>query len=454
MRTSLLGLALAAALATSGGAAFAQGKDKPVATAATKQAKELSEAVIAVAEKVSPSVVQIDVTVRDESGGGWFIKKESSLVHGNGSGVVLTTDGYVLTNNHVIEDALTITVKTRDGKILPAKIKGRDPATDIAVIKVEATGLPAAKMGDSDAAKVGEWVVAVGSPFGLSYTVTSGVVSAKGRGGLGMNVVEDYIQTDASINPGNSGGPLVNLNGEVLGINTLIVGKGSGIGFAVPSNMAKKVSEQLIKNGKVVRAWLGVTPQTLTPELAKAFGVQPYAGVLVADIAAAGPAASAKIVPGDIVAKVSGKPVREAQDLIREVISHDVGSSVAIEVIRSGKTYETKAVLAPRPEPPVKPTPSEEAKSNPSAGYGITMKPIPPEAAAKYGLSGKAQVYISFVEVGSPAEKAGLTPGDAILEAGGVPNPTIDQIKKAGDKGTLLMRIDHKGEKAYLTVTK
>ncbi len=454
MRTSLVGLALVAALATAA-PVFAQGKDKPVAAAATKQAKEFSEAVIAVAEKVSPSVVQIDVTVRDDSGEGWWLKKkESSLIHGNGSGVIISADGYVMTNNHVIEDALTITVKTRDGKILPAKIKGRDPATDIAVIKVDATGLPAAKMGDSDAAKVGEWVVAVGSPFGLSYTVTSGVVSAKGRGGLGMNVVEDYIQTDASINPGNSGGPLVNLAGEVLGINTLIVGKGSGIGFAVPSNMAKRVSEQLIKNGKVVRAWLGVTPQTLTPELAKAFGTAPYAGVLVADTAATGPAAAAKIVPGDIVVKVGGKAVREAQDLIREVINHDVGSSVSIEVIRSGKTYETKAVLAPRPEPPVKPTPSEEAKSNPASGYGITMKPIPPEAAQKWGLTGKAQVYISFVEVGSAAEKAGLVPGDAILEAGGVPNPTIDQIKKAGDKGTLLMRIDHKGEKGYLTVTK
>ena len=421
----------------------------------TKQAKELSEAVIAVAEKVSPSVVQIDVTVRDDSAEAlpWWLKKKSeSIIHGNGSGVIISSDGYVLTNNHVVEDALSITVRTKDGKILPAKIKGRDPATDLAVVKVDVQGLTSAKLGDSDSAKVGEWVIAVGSPFGLSYSVTTGVLSAKGRGGLGMNAVEDYLQTDASINPGNSGGPLVNLSGEVLGINTMIVGRGSGIGFAVPSNMAKRVVEQLVKSGKVERAWLGVGVQDLTPDLAKAFNVGPYAGVLINEAASGGPAAGAKIVPGDIISKVGGKPVHEAQDLIREVINHDVGTTVAIEVVRGGKIYEAKALLAARPEPPVKPTPMEEAKANPIPGFGITMKPIPPEAANKYGLGGKAQTYVSFVEPSSAADKAGVQAGDAILEAGVVADPSAEQVKVSGTKGTLLLRLQRKEAKFYVAI--
>ena len=179
-----------------------------------------------------------------------------------GSGVVFTPDGAILTNNHVVEEALTINVRLRDGRYLPARLVGRDPATDLAVVKVDATGLTPAKFADSDAARVGEWVVAIGSPFGLGYTVTAGVLSAKGRGGLGMNAIEDYLQTDASINPGNSGGPLCNLQGDVLGINTMIVGRGQGIGFAVPSNLAQRVAAQILKTGHVSRAWLGVPCKT------------------------------------------------------------------------------------------------------------------------------------------------------------------------------------------------
>lgn len=429
----------------------------PPSAEKVKQAKEFSEAVTAVAEKVSPSVVQIDVFVKDDQGDGpWWLKGkkgDSPVVRGNGSGVIISSDGFVLTNNHVIEDAVQISVRTRDGRILPAKLRGRDPSTDLAVLKVEASGLTAAKLGDSDAAKVGEWVVAVGSPFGLSYSVTSGVLSAKGRGGLGMNQIEDYLQTDASINPGNSGGPLVNLNAEVLGINTMIVGRGTGIGFAVPANMAKRVAEQLIKNGKVVRAWLGVNLQELSPDLAKAFNTQPFAGVLVSDVLANGPAAGAKVVAGDIIARVAGKTVREPQDVIREVINHDVGSAISLEVIRGGKSYETKAILSARPEQAVKPIPLEEIKASASSGFGITMKPIPPEAAAKYGY-GKALTYVSFVEPNSPADKAGLMPGDVILDANGTANPTIDNVKTAGAKGTLLLRIGRKDSRFYVAVTK
>ncbi len=422
------------------------------------KAKELSEAVIAVAERVSPSVVQVDVTVRDESNESvpWWLRsrRSDSVVHGNGSGVILSSDGYVLTNNHVVEDAITITVRTKDGRSMSARVKGRDPATDLAIIKVDATGLTAARFGDSDAARVGEWVVAEGSPFGLSYSVTTGVVSAKGRGGLGMNAVEDYLQTDASINPGNSGGPLVNLQGEVIGINTMIVGRGSGIGFAVPSNMAKRVAEQLIKNGRVQRAWLGVGVQDLTPELAKALGAKAYDGVLINDVAPGGAAAMARIAPGDVVTKIAGKPVRDSQDLIREVINHDVGSTIPIEVVRGGKTYATNATLSARQEPPVKPTPSEEVKAPANVGFGITMKPIPEEALKKYGLVGKAQTYISYVEPNSPADRAGIQPGDAILEAGSAEKPSPEQVKNAGAKGSLLLLLQRRDAHFYVAITK
>jgi serine protease Do len=454
------------AIATAPISSFAQAKEKPVAAAPpapekVQKAKDFSDAITAVAEKVSPSVVQIDVAIRDEQNESlpWWMKKkgDAGLTRGNGSGVIISADGYVLTNNHVVEDAVSITVRTRDGKILNAKIKGRDPSTDLAVLKVDGASMVASKLGDSDAAKVGEWVVAVGSPYGFAFSVTSGVLSAKGRGGLGMNQIEDYLQTDASINPGNSGGPLVNLNGEVIGINTMIYGKyGSvGLGFAVPSNMARRVAEQLIKNGKVVRSWLGAGVQDLTPDLAKAMKVDPYAGVLINGTEPGGPAFNAKLVPGDIVSKVAGKPVREAQELIREVINHDPGSTITLEVIRKGAKYEAKAMLAPRPEPPVKPTPLEEAaKASPaSSGYGITMKPIPPDAAAKYGF-GKAQTFISFVEPSSPADKAGLLAGDVVLEVNTVQNPSSDQIKTAGASGSLLMRIGRKDARFYVAVAK
>ncbi|HEX9297930.1 MAG TPA: trypsin-like peptidase domain-containing protein, partial [Polyangiaceae bacterium] len=227
------------------------------------EARRLSDAFAAVAEKVSPSVVQIEVSVREQTSQvvRWYKNPsngEAPVQRGMGSGVIFNADGAILTNNHVVEDALSITVRLRDGRILAARLVGRDPATDLALIRVDAKNLVPARFADSDAVRVGEWVVAIGSPFGLGYTVTTGVVSAKGRGGVGVNSVEDYLQTDASINPGNSGGPLVNLDGQVLGINTMIVGRGQGIGFAVPSNLARRTADQLVKTGRVQRAWIGV----------------------------------------------------------------------------------------------------------------------------------------------------------------------------------------------------
>jgi S1-C subfamily serine protease len=324
-------------LATFGRAALADSPAAPI------EARRLSDAFAAVAEKVSPSVVQIEVTVREPTPQGirWYKSPsgtgETPIQRGMGSGVIFNSDGAILTNNHVIEDALTITVRLRDGRLLPARLVGRDPATDLALIRVDAKNLVPAKFADSDTVRVGEWVVAIGSPFGLGYTVTTGVVSAKGRGGVGVNSVEDYLQTDASINPGNSGGPLVSLDGQVLGINTMIVGRGQGIGFAVPSNLARRTADQLVKTGRVQRAWIGIGIQDVTPELAPELGVNAGAGALINSVASDGPGSRAQLRPADIIAAVDGRNVRDAQDFIRELLGHDVGETVLLEVVRAGK---------------------------------------------------------------------------------------------------------------------
>ncbi len=298
MRYFIGPVALAAALFVAG-RSRAENPSPPQA-----EARRLSDAFAAVAEKASPSVVQIEVTVREQTQQvvRWYKNPqatETPVQRGMGSGVIFNADGAILTNNHVVEDALSITVRLRDGRILAARLLGRDPATDLAVIHVDAKNLMPAKFADSDSVRVGEWVVAIGSPFGLGYTVTTGVVSAKGRGGVGVNSVEDYLQTDASINPGNSGGPLVNLDGQVLGINTMIVGRGQGIGFAVPSNLARRTADQLVKGGRVQRAWIGVGIQDVTPEIAPELKIDPPAGALVNSVAADGPGARAQLRPGD-----------------------------------------------------------------------------------------------------------------------------------------------------------
>jgi Do/DeqQ family serine protease len=417
----------------------------PQAAAAQAEAKKLSDGFVAVAERVGPSVVQIDITARDEKADQvlrFFGKNgDTPLARGTGSGVIFTSDGAILTNNHVIDHALTINVRLRDGRLLSAKLIGRDPATDLAVIKVDATGLPAAKFADSDAARVGEWVVAIGSPFGLHYTVTTGVLSAKGRGGLGMNQIEDYLQTDASINPGNSGGPLCDLNGNVLGINTMIVGRGAGIGFAVPSNLARRVAEQILKKGKVERAWIGVGIQDLTPELAHALKLaDARAGVLVNSVTDNGPAQKANIKPGDVIAAVAGKKVTDGRELVREIIAHEVGQTVALEIIRDGKRYGTSAVLAARPEQEVPLLPVQQ-QGVPQAGLGLSVRELTAQQAAQLGLPPKPVPVVTNVAPGSAADRAGLKVGDVIMEADGRQSPTAAQLSEAAKDGELLVRV-------------
>jgi serine protease Do len=462
MRPSVRVFALSIAFAVGGAASPATGQPAQVAAppravpavvvpspsqvqASTVEARRLSEGFVAVAERASPSVVQIDVTARNEKVdvlARFFghASGDEPIARGMGSGVVFTGDGAILTNNHVVEEALTLNVRLRDGRYLPAALVGRDPATDLAVIKVDATALTPAKFADSDAARVGEWVVAIGSPFGLGYTVTAGVLSAKGRGGLGMNAIEDYLQTDASINPGNSGGPLCNLQGDVLGINTMIIGRGQGIGFAVPSNMAQRVANQILKTGRVSRAWLGVGVQDVTPELAVAMRVPPDAGALVNNVATDGPAYKANLRPGDLIAGVAGHPVRDGHDLVRETIAREVGQPVELEIVRGGQHYGARVVLSERPEPAIEPVPAQQQVA-PHQGMGLVVRDLPPQQAQQMNLPAKPIPVVTQVTPGSAADRAGMKVGDVIVEANAKVDPTSAMVAEDARSGALLLRV-------------
>ena len=308
---------------------------------------------VQVAKKVQPSVVSIrserTVTVSPGEGFGEdffkgtpfedFFKQHGGppmkrRQMGEGSGVIVDAKGYILTNYHVVLGADKLTVRLFDGKELKGTVQGTDPKTDLAVVHVEAEDLPAATLGDSDKLQVGEWAIAIGSPFGLEETVTVGVISAKGRTGLGTGTYEDFIQTDASINPGNSGGPLVNIDGEVIGINAMIIQPGQGIGFAIPINLAKTIMMELIKQGKIVRPWVGIGLQDLTPELRKSFNVEEKEGALISQVFEGSPAEKAGLKVGDIIVEIDSKKIKSSQDVVREVLKKQVGQKIEIAIIR------------------------------------------------------------------------------------------------------------------------
>jgi serine protease Do len=455
-RAPVIGLALALPLAAgllspAHASPPSVAEQSPVATAT-----QLGMAFSQVAERVSPSVVSIQVEVsRPQSGFGFGFpfgpSQDRGIQRGGGSGVVLSADGGILTNNHVVENATRITVALQDGRHFPAKVVGVDPATDLAVLRIDAKGLTAARFGDSDAAQVGQWMVAIGSPFGLDYSVTTGVLSAKGRGGFGANDVEDYLQTDASINPGNSGGPLVNLQGEVLGINTMIIGHASGIGFAIPSNLARRVSSELLQKGSFSRAWIGVGYQELTPELASSFGVQRTRGALVNELVPNGPAAKAGIRPGDILLDIQGREVREGRDLLRAVLQYPVGQTLNVTVLRDGQQKKLALVTAARPGD------SQEAKASGSARKqrgsnnneagvgGAALTSLSPEIARRLDYDGPGGVVVTGVVPGSVADRAGLTRGDVIEEVNRKPVQNEGQIAEALAKGKALLKLHRQG---------
>ncbi len=379
-----------------------------------------------------------------------------------GSGVVVSEDGYILTNNHVIANADEITVTLDTGSEYTAEVVGADPPTDLAVLRIEASHLTPARLGNSDSIEVGDWVLAVGSPFGFDHTVTAGIVSAKGRSGLRLASYEQFIQTDAAINPGNSGGPLVNLNGEVIGINSAITtrtGGSIGIGFAIPANMARSVMESIIaNNGSVVRGWLGVNIQELTPDLAQSFDYTSTHGVLVPEVTENGPASKAGIQPGDIILSFDGHETENPDQLRNIVALTTPGEEVEIEVFRDG-ARKTVNVEVGRldPERLASAESAAPAGTTASTELGVTVRTLDDQIAAELGYrSGLQGVVITEVERGSLANRVGLSPRDIIVQIGEAPVHNLADFEaalKSSDLSQgLRMQVVSRGVKRYVFV--
>ena len=422
---------------------------------------------VALAEKLSPLVVNISTTQTvkgrptmpfpefkgpfDEFFGDEFDKffdndphkelKRQSL----GSGFIINKEGYILTNFHVIENASEIIVTlSGDKKDYTAEVIGQDQKLDTALIKINANGdLPVATIGDSDALKIGEWVVAIGNPFGLGGTVTAGIVSQKGRV-IGAGPYDNFIQTDASINPGNSGGPLFNTRGEVVGINTAIIAGGQGIGFATPINMVKEVLTQLKEQGRVTRGWIGVSIQELTPELARSFGLKEAEGVLVSSVNPGDPAEKAGLQAGDIITSFDGKPISDLSDLPRTVATTAPGQTVEIKVVRDGREKTMFIKVGTRAEDEQAEAAPEKDLS-PDKRLGLSVQPITPETAKRRGVEDAEGVIISSVAPDSPAMAAGLRRGDVVKEIDRKPVKSVDDysryISEAAKNDVVLFRI-------------
>ncbi|MFO7830531.1 MAG: Do family serine endopeptidase [Desulfuromonadaceae bacterium] len=357
--------------------------------------------------------------------------KDSAAQHYLGSGFIISEDGYVLTNKHVVDDARKVTVKTADGQTYPAAIVGTDQKLDIAMLKFEpAAQLPTVSIGDSNKLEVGEWVLAIGNPFGLEQTVTAGIVSAKGRV-IGAGPYDNFIQTDASINPGNSGGPLFNTDAEVVGINTAIVPRGHGIGFATPINAVTAILPQLRHNGHVTRGWLGLTIQSITPALAESFELQNTHGALVSAVHSPSPAAKAGLEHGDIILKFNDQTVKQINDLSRLVAQVPLGESANLTVLREGEKWQTRVEIiahaGPAPPQPAPDSPQEHTQAPTS--LGLTLDNITLPLRKQYGILADHGAVITSIVPDSPAAQTSLAPGDVILEYNQIPvNNTFELL--------------------------
>lgn len=376
---------------------------------------------------------------------------------GQGSGVIVSPDGYILTNNHVIDGARTVTITLPDKREFPGKIVGADPKTDLAVVKIDGHNLPSVSWGDAATLQVGEYVLAVGNPFGLNSTVTLGIVSALGRGHMGITQYEDFIQTDAAINPGNSGGALVNTKGELVGINTAIfsqTGGYQGVGFAVPTSMSKPIYESLVKNGKVVRGFLGVSIQDLTHDLAKSFGIKDGKGALISEVGDESPAGEAGLKQGDIVTTYQGALIEDAVALQREVTKTAVGTKVTIQVVRNGHEKQLTVTIGEQPET----TKIAKAEIG-ETGYafaGVAVQDLDRDTAKQLGVKGRSQgVVVTAVEQDSVAEKAGVMRNDVIREVNQQPVKSVKDFEKVSSgikKGeNVLILIDRRGRALFIS---
>ena len=415
--------------------------------------EEIQTVITELAESAKPSVVNLFPL----SGPGRARELPQERIPnspGSGSGLIVDADGHIVTNNHVIGDATEIEVRLSDKSTLIGQVIGKDPDTDLAVIKVTPEHpLVYAKFGDSSSVRVGQWVLAVGNPFGLDRTVTLGVVSGIGRENINLSRYENFIQTDASINPGNSGGPLFNLHGEVIGINTAIINFAQGIGFAIPSNMAKQVIQQLLAKGRVVRGWLGVGIQPLTPELARKFGVREGEGVLVNEVFEKDPAASAGIKPGDIITKIDGNPVDTPNRLSRLVAGLLPGATTKVEVVRDQTRLTLEVGLTERRDTAVV---ASLPQARTEVKLGLDVQDLTAGLADKFKLRESKGVLITKVDPGSLAQSEGLREGDLIKEVNRAEVGTVGEFSTAISKSrrgeTVLLRVLRENRAFYVVL--
>ncbi len=447
----------------------------------TAVARAFGQAFADVYEKVAPSVVVLEVARAEGEVAArvnpwdFFFRDQRApqrrprVEESEGSGFIIREDGYILTNAHVIAGADPeggVIARRQDGSRLPVKIVGVDDKTDLAVLKADTKGLPAVQWGESDAVRVGEFVCGIGAPFELDYTLTVGVISAKGRSNLTSTVYEDYLQTDAAINPGNSGGPLCDIDGRVIGVNTLINGISRGLGFAIPSNIARQISNELIANGRIVRPWLGIRIETLSEQPALQEMMGRDEGVLVRTIEPAAPAAKSRLRPADVIVEVDGQPVTSARELQQAILRKKVGQNVQLKVwrreARDGKfhtiavtTEELPAspqIVSGRPREPFRPPVDEEGNPVGAAAYGLEVQDLPEPVAKELGIA-SGGIIVTNVQEGSPAELAGLQRQDVVTAVG---QETVRDaasfamaLQKLNQDEAAVLLVERRGKKTY-----
>jgi serine protease Do len=499
-RLQAIGIVLGVALFVATGLLVFTGADRPtsrrevvqppIKDGSTAALRALGESFGEIAERVGPSVVTVysEKVVKLQRpdfslpfGDGfpfrWFFGDDDSPRNphapqprerrfsqtGLGSGIIIDKDGHILTNYHVVKDVDEIKIILADKRTFPAEIVGTDPKTDIAVVRIKGNvprDLPAAALGDSDAVRVGDWVLAIGAPFGYTQTLTHGIISAKGRNNVGdSDAYEDFLQTDAPINPGNSGGPLVNLRGEVVGMNSAIatsIGQFQGVGFAIPINMARDVMNELLKTGKVRRGWLGVVIQPVDEDLAHQFGLSDNKGALVSQVNKDSPAEKAGIKPGDVILRYSGRAIDDTRHLRNLVAATGPGSRVEVVVIRDGKQRTLKVTVGELSSEKSEGVAGNE-ESKPSADLGLTVAPLTASTARQYDLDENAKgMVVTDVDEGSPAADAEFRPGDLITEVDRQAVTSVDDfhdaIAKAKGKDSILMLVKRAGTSRFVIV--
>jgi serine protease Do len=460
--------------------------DSTLAQTSSKFAKELSGAFATAAKEAMPAVVSIkvektivtsqlspDQQLNDPFGqfGNDFLRQffgnqmpqqfqtpRKYIEEGQGSGFIISKDGYILTNNHVVGDVDKITVELQDGrKFTNAKVIGTDPGTEVALIKIEGDDFPVLPMGDSNNLEIGDWVIAIGNPFGLSETVTVGVVSAVGRSNVHIAAYEDFIQTDAAINPGNSGGPLINLNGQAIGINTAIYSESGGymgIGFAIPIDMARSIEQQLKEHGKVIRGYLGIYGQNVTPDMAELLGLKSSQGIIVASVEKGSPADKAGIESHDVLLEMNGKKIESYDSFRNDVAILKPGSDVRFSVLRNGETRNITVTLAERPSEVAQNTQPKNRRESREA-LGIDVQNVTRDIAEQFGYPIGEGVIVSSVVPGSPAAEAGIQPGDLIKSVNRQSVNSVDDFEKAVNmiKGNkILLLIGRGGYSQFVVV--